>query len=231
VAPAAAAQTAAAKEAEVAKATAEAKRRPDEVAAMSVDEAARFADLLTAEGSGHDLEGELSNRRPGAELGAQIAAVREGGTQVAVGGGAGRAATGSGTALGGVRMPGEDPGGAVEVNTPAGRIAIAGKEALEDSTLTVDAVLMKIQSAYMAGMKRCYKQGLKQDPTLRGAVALAITVNETGRSVRPTSSGMNRELDACFEGLMANWRFPVPKDQDGEAMEAPFRIKLVLTPE
>jgi hypothetical protein len=114
---------------------------------------------------------------------------------------------------------------------PTGRISVSDKKTFDESSLTPDAVLRKILGAYMSGLKRCHKDLLKKDPTARGKVKLAFTVNESGRTVSPKASGFNGELDQCIEGLMANWRFDVPKDADGEATEASFEIALQLVPE
>jgi len=37
---------------------------------------------------------------------------------------------------------------------------------------------------------------------------------------------VSKELDACIAGQMASWLFPIPKDEDGEADEASFRLSL-----
>ncbi|HET7095657.1 MAG TPA: hypothetical protein VFI22_19350, partial [Thermomicrobiales bacterium] len=156
------------------------------------DQAAAMADLLTGEGDNGSSEGDMSKRRPGADLGQQIADVKEGGKTVAVGGGSGRGSRGNGDArVGTGKGPGINGagdiasagGGKGEEHAPAGRISVADKQTFDESTLTPDVVLAKIQSAYMAGLKRCYKDYLKKDPSSRGKVTLAFTVNETGRSV------------------------------------------------
>src|SRR5262249_29608854 len=59
--------------------------KADQVA-LQEQEAAKFADLLTGEGQNGTSEGDMSKRRPGADLGAQINEVREGGQTVKVGG-------------------------------------------------------------------------------------------------------------------------------------------------
>jgi hypothetical protein len=83
----------------------------------------------------------------------------------------------------------------------------------------------------MAGLKRCYKQYLNKDRTARGAVVLSFTVNETGRLVSGAAKGFAAEVDACMQGQMATWRFPVPKDKDNEATDASFQITLRLVPD
>src|SRR5690606_25796597 len=111
------------------------------------------------------------------------------------------------------------------------RISVSDKQTYDDSTLTPDIVLSKIQSAYMAGLKRCYKSYLAKDASARGKVTLSLTVNETGRTTEYNAKGFASEVDACIKSQMGSWRFPVPKDDDGEATEASFSITLQLVPD
>ncbi len=203
------------------------------------ENARAMADLLTGEGADGTSEGDMSKRRPGADLGQQIADVREGGKTVAVGGGGGRGPRGDGDArVGtgkgpGINGPGgtETAGGPKEEKAPAGRISVSDKQTFDESSLTPDIVLSKIQSAYMAGLKRCYKEHLKKDASARGKVTLSLTVNETGRTVKGAAKGFASEVDDCITAQMSSWRFPVPKDSDGDATEASFAITLQLVPD
>jgi uncharacterized protein YndB with AHSA1/START domain len=213
--------------------------KADQVA-LQEQEAAKFADLLTGEGLNGTSEGDMSKRRPGADLGAQINEVREGGQQVKVGGGAGRTSRGDGDARVGtghgpnIQGPGGTEsagGGKTAEKAPTGRISVADKQTFDESTLTPDIVLAKIQSAYMAGLKRCYKEFLRKDAAARGKVTLNLTVNETGRTTKGAAHGFAGEVDDCITGLMGGWRFPIPKDKDGEATEASFAITLQLVPD
>ena len=215
------------------------RNKADQVA-LQEQEAAKFADLLTGEGLNGTSEGDMSKRRPGADLGAQINEVREGGQQVKVGGGAGRASrgdgdvrvgTGHGPAINGPGGTESAGGGKVAEKAPTGRISVSDKQTFDESTLTPDAVLAKIQSAYMAGLKRCYKEYLRKDAAARGKVTLNLTVNETGRTTKGAAHGFAGEVDDCISGLMGGWRFPIPKDKDGEATEASFAITLQLVPD
>lgn len=208
--------------------------------ALQEQEAQKFADLLTGEGLNGTSLGDMSKRRPGAELGEQINEVREGGHTVAVGGGGNRGTRGNGdprlgTATGGsgIKGPGSTEsagGGKTEEKAPSGRISVADRQTFDESSLTGDIVSAKIQSAYMAGLKRCYKEYLKKDGSARGKVTLSFTVNETGRTVQGAAKGFASEVDDCITNLMASWRFPIPK-QDGEPTEASFSIQLQLVPD
>jgi hypothetical protein len=209
-------------------------RRPDQAVALQ-EEAAAMAMALALVGEDDSASGDMSARRPGADLDSQLASVRESGSQVVVGGGTGRGARGDGdprVATGsGPSIDGPGAGSASGASTPSGRISVSAKSAMDDTSLTVDVVLRKMVSVYMGGLKRCYRNELKKDPAMRGAVTMSLTVNEAGRTVNANSSGFAADLDACFEGLMANWVFAVPKDADGEAVEASFQLKLQLAPD
>jgi hypothetical protein len=207
--------------------------------AMQEEQAKAMADLLTGEGANGTSEGDMSKRRPGADLGQQIADVRDGGKTVAVGGGAGRGPRGNGDARVGngkgpnINAPGgtETAGGPKIEHAPTGRIQVSDKQTFDDSSLTPDVVLSKIQSVYMSQIKRCYTTFLKKDASARGKVTLKLTVNETGRAVQTSATGFASEVDECVSGLMSSWRFPVPKDKDQEATTASFAITLQLVPD
>ena len=206
------------------------------------EESARMADALFSEDeAGGGLAGAMENKKPGSDLGNQLSEVAKSGAQTAIGNTAGRGTRGNGDPRVGTGTgPGvTGPGGPVSATgpdgkgekVPTGRISVSDKKTFDDSTLTPDAVLRKITSAYMSGLKRCHKELLKTDPTARGKVKLAFTVNESGRTVSPRVSGFADSLDSCIEGQMGNWRFDIPKDGDGEPTDASFEIALQLVPE
>lgn len=190
-----------------------------------------LADQLTAEGpTGSPVD--MSRRRPGADLGRQIVDIREGNKNVAVGG-AGRGSGGTGDVRVGTGSARTTSAGAESTSPPGprGRISVTSRRALVDSTLTVDAVHAKIQSAYMAGLKRCYKSYLDKDPTAKGVVTLSLTVQEAGRVTAARAKAFATEVGDCMTAQMSSWRFPVPKDKDAEATQASFEIVLQLVPD
>lgn len=109
---------------------------------------------------------------------------------------------------------------------PAGRITVASKRALVDSTLTADVLLLKIQSTYMAGLKRCYKQRLAADPAAKGSVQIRLGVEATGRTTEILVTSFHPDHESCAKGLIQNWRFPVAKGPDGEPVVAAFELTL-----
>jgi len=183
---------------------------------------------------------DMNNRRPASTLAQQTADAREAGRTASVGNSSGRGSrgngdprvgTGNGPALNGPGGTESAGGGKPHESGPAGRISVSDKKSFDDSTLTPDVVLSKILAAYMAGLKRCYKDYLKKDASARGKVALEFSVNATGRLVNGRASGVADEVSTCIQGQMSLWRFPVPKDKDGEATEAGFAITLQLVPD
>ncbi len=183
---------------------------------MSEEEAAAHATMLT----GAEVEPPLdSTRRPGASLGQQLEDVKNSGREVTVGGAGGR---------GGRVTPVR--GSATTPDAPSGRIAVASKAALDASTLSAETVLAKIQSAYMAGLKRCYKTQLKSNPTLRGKLRMTFTVEATGTTSNVIAKSFDAALDACVKAMIENWRFPSPKSGD-QPTTARFDYALALTPD
>jgi len=215
-------------------------RSREQQIALQEQEAARFADLLTGEGPNGTTEGDMSRRRPGTDLGKQLNEINEGNQAVRIGGGAGRTSrgdgevrvgTGHGPAINGPSGPESAGGGKVAEKAPGGRISVADRPTGDASSLSPEAVLSKIQSVYMAGLKRCYREFLKKDASARGKVTLSLTVNESGRAVKGAAHGFASEVDECITGQMSTWRFPIPKDKDGEATDASFEIALQLVPD
>jgi hypothetical protein len=203
------------------------------------EEAVRYADSLFSDDEAKNgLSGGMDRRKPGTDLGQQMEDVKQSGAKVEVGGGSGRGTRGetgarTGTGKGPVLqgqgdIAGQDKG---QEKVPQGRITTTEKQAFDESSLTADAVLAKIISAYMAGLKRCHKDLLKTDPTARGKVTLKFTVGQRGGVTKAAAMGFNDSLDSCIQGRMQGWRFPEPKDKDGDPTDADFQITLQLVPE
>ena len=215
--------------------------RSAEEALQLQEEAVAFANnLLSDDFSESGIGGGSSDRDPKNDLGEAIAAVRRSGAKVEVGGGAPRGTRGStSTEIGTGQGPQvEGPGDTttrteekVAEKVPRGRINVGGSSSLDETTLRPNEVLRKIQTVYMNGLKRCHKDLLKRDPSAGGRVTLRFMVGGTGRVVKVKADGFDPGVDRCIEGQANNWRFGVPKDEDGEVTDATFKISLVLQPE
>jgi hypothetical protein len=204
------------------------------------EEANAFANALTGGEDGSDDIGAMAGKRPGVDLGKELNEVKESGRTVSTGSGSGRTSrgngdprtgTGKGTGVGGPTGTTTVGDGKGEEKIPAGRIKVSDKQTFDESSLTPDAVLGKINSVYMAGLKACYKKYLVKDATARGKVQLTFEVSESGRVSTGKAKGFASEVDECISSQMSRWTFPKPVDKDGEGTSAGFSIGLQLVPE
>jgi len=181
-------------------------------------EAQKFADLLGSEPP-RPTEADMARRRPGADLDSQTADVREvparGPGELRFGG-ASRPRAGGGTA--------GDAG-------PSGKVTAGIATQNSATRLSGKTVVAKINSAYKPGLQRCYRAALRENPKRYTVVTLVFAIDELGRTRGGTANGADGDLEDCIEAQMAGWRFPVPKDSDGEAAEASFLLPLTLQPE
>jgi len=197
---------------------------------MSKADMDRFADVLTGEGEAPT--NDMSKRRPGSGLGGgnkgSISDVKTDGLNVGGGGAisgggrqgqAARVQTGVGTAT---TKPSEA--------TPPPRITMGTSSSTTVTSLTPDVATQKIQSAYMAGLKRCYRDALKKHATLKGNLEITLVVNDTGRATATVKTPA-ADLTACVESQVSSWRFPIPKDGGGDATTATIQLSFTLTPD
>lgn len=212
-------------------------RKSDDAVALQEEAIARALALTSDDGDPLGIAGGDNRRSPGDDLNKQLDAARDSGKTVALGGNSGRGTRGDGDPrVGTGKGPGvgtgtvDSAGGNKQENAPTGRISVSDKQSFDESSLTPDAVLAKIMSSYMAGLKRCYNDYLKTDPSAKGKVNLSFTVNETGRSVSNKAKGFADPVDACIQARMDGWRFPIPKDGDSQPTDASFQIALQLVP-
>lgn len=204
-----------------------------------LDDANRMAQILTGSDPSNHGFGEMRSRQPGADLGQQLADVRDGHRTVTlgddghgfrqqpalhIGDGQGPDIDDPTRLLGdSVHHPDEPTGGRIVIKPVPGEPT--------GTTLTVDAVLHKISSVYMTGLQRCYKKGLLHDASLGGKIAISFTVNDKGQVEDASAHGVTSEVDACVQAQMAGWHFTIPRDKDGgAATDASFQLALALQP-
>lgn len=204
--------------------------------AMTDDDAQRFASILTGTEVGRTGANDLTSRQPGTDLQKQLDAV--GDRTVVVGNENGgfrnqppeHIGTGDGPNLDNPtqvanqqpKHPEREPGGRIQIKPlpPEG----------PGTTLTVQAVLDKIQGVYMSGLQRCYKKGLLDDSKLSGKVSMSFTVSDRGALEDASARGVSGEVDACISSFMGSWRFAIPRDKEGDATDASFKLALALQP-
>ncbi len=130
-----------------------------------------------------------------------------------------------------IALSGTQPAGELKKqDAPTGRITVEETNAIDETTLTPDKVVSKIQTAYMTDLNRCYADYLKDSPSARGRLTLSFTVTRTGH-VRGGAHGFAAGVDECMSGLMTSWEFTSPYDRDGNAVGASFAIGLLLIPD
>ena len=96
--------------------------------------------------------------------------------------------------------------------------------------LTHERVLARIQTAYLASIRLCYKDQLRRNPNLRGKVTLSLTVDKTGKTIQGDAQGFSRDVDICINKLMPSWKFQIPRDGDGQPTTSSFAVSLLLQP-
>lgn len=119
-------------------------------------------------------------------------------------------------------------GGIPQTANPLVRIHDA--QAFDASDLAANVVRNKVATAYLAGIRRCYKTRLAAAPNIYGRVVLSFTVNEKGLAVTTGARGFDGEVDSCIAESMKSWRFPIPHDSDGAPTIADFTLSLELSP-
>ncbi|MGE0868987.1 MAG: AgmX/PglI C-terminal domain-containing protein [Kofleriaceae bacterium] len=97
--------------------------------------------------------------------------------------------------------------------------------------LTPERVISVIQTSYMRGIRQCYRNRLKKDPSAQGRVTVVFTIDESGRTTHREAKGFAGEVDSCISSKMRRWRFPVPVNVEGQPTELSFMTTLHLMPE
>ncbi len=200
-------------------------------------EIATFLEGLSAEGSSGSGPA-MSDRSPGGDINSQAKTVRDRGDSASIGGGTSRVrgsgdgavGTGKGPDLGGTGTGPKSSGVKVKEKVPKGRVKVGRASADDDTTLTPGSVAGKINAKYKNGLRRCYEKELKGNGRASGRVKISFTVNESGRTTRPKASGVSPSLATCIKSRMKTWKFPVPKDEDGDKTDASFALTLALAP-
>jgi hypothetical protein len=92
-------------------------------------------------------------------------------------------------------------------------------------------IVAKIHNEYMAHVKRCYTNHLKNDAEARGTLVLEFTTDANGRVTEHSATGVADDIDQCIAAKMVEWQFPPSTDETGTPVEASFKLSLNLVPE
>lgn len=112
---------------------------------------------------------------------------------------------------------------------PRAQVTIAAR-ALDTTSLTAEQVRAKVEAAYVAGVRHCYVERLRQEAAARGSLALAFEVGATGRTGKPSARGFDATVARCVATHTADWRFAIPRDPAGSATTARFEVTVELAP-
>jgi hypothetical protein len=111
---------------------------------------------------------------------------------------------------------------------PQPRISLGSKVAQDKSSLKADKMAARVASAYVNGMRRCYRDLLRKKPAAVGTLKLSFTVNAVGKTEDAAVTGVDATLDDCVRGQIAAWKFPIPMSEYGEPRTARFVLEVKL---
>ncbi|MBT8493540.1 MAG: AgmX/PglI C-terminal domain-containing protein [Deltaproteobacteria bacterium] len=211
---------------------------PDDAAFDDAINNSAMVKMLTGgEGKGSPF-GKMSETDQGAGLANQINDVKKSGATVATTGGAGakrgrgsssgRIGTGKGPGVKGIKA-GDVGKTGTKTETKIKSRASFDVDDIDMTSLDPDAVARRIRSRYLGAIKRCHEQALKRDPKIGGRIDLQFTVSIAGKVTKARiKRGFDPQVSNCVLKLTRRWRFPAPKDDDGDPTSATFVIPLVL---
>lgn len=147
-------------------------------------------------------------------------------------------ALGAGAGGGFVGVAGDGPGGGARLvggslsdgeltNRPKPEPKLIGAKAKVDGACDRTAV-QRVMRRNFSGLRWCYQELLKTDPSARGRVELSWKILPNGRvaSVAATSSSLTEpSLLGCVKRKLNRWRFPAPKDGGVCTASAPVVFK------
>jgi len=90
----------------------------------------------------------------------------------------------------------------------------------DDRPFTPELVLAKIQSSYVAGLRRCYNRAPRAG---LAHLVLAFDVDASGATKDTRVRGAYRRLRSCMKSQVAKWSFPAPPDAPAH-FEVPFTM-------
>jgi hypothetical protein len=105
-------------------------------------------------------------------------------------------------------------------------VAISNDVTLEGG-LSRGVILATIQK-YLAQIKACYNNGLKNSPGLEGTVSMNFKIKPTGflQYARVASSSLGSALvEGCMAKKMMSWQFPKPKGGVHQDVRFPFSLR------
>ncbi|MBA2542403.1 MAG: hypothetical protein H0V17_22365, partial [Deltaproteobacteria bacterium] len=113
----------------------------------------------------------------------------------------------------------------VTVGPGVAGVTIARATTTPPSSLSDAVVTSKIRAMYTPGIRRCAG---KADAG-KQRVAIDAKIDPNGRIATP-KIGAKAEVRSCLESAIAMWRFPIPRDADGEPTIVALSLALAIEP-
>jgi hypothetical protein len=112
---------------------------------------------------------------------------------------------------------------------PIGTLRLGKTAKLDDTSLTIEAVATKIESAYLSALVACYRHRLATEPTLAGTAQLTWRVKTDGTIEQAKATAPSPQVGACFQAAMQAWSFAAPT-RAGTPAVASFQAEVTLAP-
>ncbi len=116
---------------------------------------------------------------------------------------------------------------AAEPASPVSVVSVGGVDAVLDTSLSAAAV-RKTLTHYLAGVKRCHRDYLRDVPNASGNITAQINVGPDGAVALARVMGFAPPLDACIKQALERAHFAAPTASGGVATTAPFKVHLWL---
>lgn len=101
-------------------------------------------------------------------------------------------------------------GSAQKVKGPVGSASIGGASVSGGSVANASAVV----AGMAAGFRRCYNNGLKEDPNMKGSVRVTARIGPNGEVLSASASGgggLSGSVVGCVQGRVASAQFAPPE--------------------
>jgi hypothetical protein len=96
--------------------------------------------------------------------------------------------------------------------TVRGRVQVTDVDSESTASNDSERAVSMVLRTQLGGLRACYERGLRNNPTLAGAVSLRFVINASGRVSEMTASGIEAEpaVSACVGARVRGLVFPVP---------------------
>ncbi len=100
-------------------------------------------------------------------------------------------------------------GSAQKVKGPVGSASVGGASVSGGSVANASAVV----AGMAAGFRRCYNNGLKEDPNMKGSVRITARIGPNGEVLSASASGggLSGSVIGCVQGRVASAQFSPPE--------------------